>query len=87
MKPWPMNNNRNQAKRTYKIIRFFSGVNYSKEVISTGLTIKEAHRHCRDPETSSWTCTSTEGQRRTEACGGAWFDGYEEESPKPGGDR
>ena len=86
MKPWPMNNNRNQPKRTYKIIRFFSGVNHSKEVIRTGLTIKEAHRHCRDPETCSWTCTSIEGQRRTEEHG-AWFDGYEEESTKPGGDR
>jgi hypothetical protein len=55
MKPWPYNNNRNVAthsdcleahafreKRTYEIIRFYSGVDHSRTVIKSGLTLKEA---------------------------------------------
>lgn len=61
---------------TYKIVRhYFKG---DKRVIRTGLTLEEAQEHCSDPETSSSTCTSKEGRRRTEKRG-PWFDGYSEE--------
>lgn len=61
---------------TYRIVRgYMSG---SKRTIETGLTLEEAREHCRDPETSSRTCTTPAGQRRTESRG-PWFDGYEKE--------
>ena len=60
----------------YKIIRmYFKG---GKRVIDRGLTLEEAQAHCRDPETSSSTCTSATGKRRTKTKG-PWFDGYEED--------
>lgn len=63
---------------TYKIIRFYQRYDQPKRVIKRGLTLEEAQAHCRDPETSSSTCTSSEGRRRTEERG-PWFDGYNEE--------
>ena len=61
---------------TYKIIRFY--FDKSSEVINTGLTLEEAQKWCRDPETSSRTCKSPEGLERT-AKHGNWFDGYDQE--------
>lgn len=62
---------------TYKIVRhYFKG--YGKRVIKTGLTLEEAKEHCRDPETSSKSATSSAALART-ARYGAWFDGYDEE--------
>lgn len=64
---------------TYRIIRmFFHSDQHDRQVIKRGLTLKEAQRHCRDPETSSRTAKSKEGVALTEKCG-PWFDGYEEE--------
>jgi hypothetical protein len=61
---------------SYKIVRgYFRG---GHETIVKGLTLKQAQAHCRDPETSSRTCTTEEGLERT-ARKGPWFDGYEEE--------
>ncbi len=61
---------------TYKIVRgFFNG---GKRTIHTGLTLEEAKEHCRDPETSSRTCTKAVNVRRTKERG-VWFDGYVEE--------
>lgn len=60
----------------YKIVRGF--MNGGSVVIETGLTLKEAQEHCRDPETSSKTCTTEEGIALT-AERGPWFDGYDEE--------
>jgi hypothetical protein len=61
---------------TYKIVRgFFKG---GKRTIKRGLTLEEAQVHCRDPETSSKTCTKAAGLRRTRQQG-PWFDGYERE--------
>jgi hypothetical protein len=62
---------------TYKIIRGYRDRD-KREVIKTGLTLAEAQKHCRNPETSSKTCTSEAGLRRT-ANYGPWFDGYESE--------
>lgn len=61
----------NQPK--YRIVRhFFSG---RKVTIRRGLTLEQAQAHCRDPETSSSTCTKSAGKRRTRLYG-RWFDGY-----------
>lgn len=62
---------------TYKIIRFYEKHPRSK-ALYTGLTLEEAQAHCNDPETSSRTCTTSEGKRRTRDKG-AWFDGYEQD--------
>jgi hypothetical protein len=61
---------------SYKIVRYF--LNGSKRTIHRGLTLEEAQEHCNDPETSSRTCTSSVGKRRTREKG-PWFDGYTEE--------
>jgi len=58
----------------YKIVRmYFKG---GKRTIETGLTLEQAQAHCRDPETSSRTCTKSAGRKRTKERG-PWFDGYE----------
>jgi len=62
---------------TYKIIRFFRDDD-RREVIAEGLSREEAYDHCNDPETSSSTCTSSEGLDRTERFG-PWFDGWTED--------
>ena len=61
----------------YRIIRFYSGDTPSR-TIERGLTLEEAQAHCHDPETSSRTCTSAVGRRRTARLG-AWFDGYDDD--------
>lgn len=66
-----------ETERTYKVIRHFYHSN-RKFTIKTGLTLKEAQEHCNDPETSSSTCTSPAGKRRTRRSG-PWFDGWTEE--------
>lgn len=65
---------------TYKIIRFYQDDNVREhgKVIKTGLTLKEARAWCKDPETSSKTCTTIEGRVRYTKHG-PWFEGYEEE--------
>ncbi len=66
----------------YKIVRGYLDSNIPKRTIRTGLTLEEAQAHCHDPETSSRTCTKTEGKARTRKYG-PWFDGYEEERERP----
>ena len=61
----------------YKIVRGYFNQAVSSRIILDGLTLDEAQKHCRDPETSSSTCTEPEGIRHT-AEFGPWFDGYEE---------
>lgn len=63
---------------TYKIVRMYFRDNVPKRTITRGLTLEEAQAHCKDPETSSRTCTKPAGVRRTRKLG-AWFDGYEKE--------
>ena len=48
---------------------------HQSRVIKKDLTLEEAQEHCRDPETSSRTCSSHEEENRL----GPWFDGYEEQ--------
>jgi hypothetical protein len=61
----------------YRVVRFYREAHIRRRVIETGLTLAEAQAHCKDPETSSSTCTKAAGRRRTRRMG-AWFDGYEE---------
>ena len=61
---------------TYAIVRnYFKG---GKRTIARGLTLEEAQAHCRNPETSSRTATSSAARARTRKMG-PWFDGYTEE--------
>ncbi len=61
----------------YKVIRFYRDHPGQRRTIDTGLTLEQAQAHCSNPETSSSTCTSSTGKRRTKRMG-PWFDGYEE---------
>mgnify|MGYP001572383843 CR=1 FL=1 len=62
---------------TYMIVRhYYNGPTYHR-VIKRGLTLQEAQRHCKNPETSSSTCSKALGRRRTVEKG-PWFDGYQE---------
>lgn len=58
----------------YRIVRIFHG-DTPERTVRTGLTLAEAQAHCNDPETSSRTCTTATGKRRT-ARSGAWFEAY-----------
>lgn len=62
---------------TYKVIRMFRDSS-KRMIIKTGLTLKEAQAHCKDPETSSSTATGIVELTLTKNFG-PWFDGYEEE--------
>jgi hypothetical protein len=55
----------------YKIVRYYH--RGGKRTIARGLTLAQAQRHCRNPETSSRTATSAAARRRT-ARVGPWFD-------------
>ena len=61
----------------YRIIRFYKDAYPSKRTIERGLTLEQAQAHCHNPESSSSTCTTSVGNRRTRSMG-PWFDGYEE---------
>jgi hypothetical protein len=62
----------------YRIVRLFQKGDPQRRGLPTGLTLEQAQAHCKQPETSSSTCTSSAGKRRTQQRG-PWFDGYEEE--------
>jgi len=63
---------------TYRIIRHFQNTDTRLRVVKRGLTLEQAQEHCRDPETSSSTATSSRARSRTRELG-PWFDGYQEE--------
>lgn len=62
---------------SYKIVRMYFRDTRKNRTIKTGLTLEQAQAHCRDPETSSSTCTLPKNVARTKNMG-PWFDGYEE---------
>lgn len=62
--------------QTYRIVRFYQ--RGGRRTIRRGLTLEQAQRHCKDPETSSTTCRLARNVRRTRRLG-PWFDGYTEE--------
>ena len=61
----------------YDVIRFYFNRFGVVRRILTCVTLEEAQRHCKDPETSSSTCRKPVNRRRTRELG-PWFDGYEE---------
>ena len=64
---------------TYKIVRFYQKRDdRDHEIITRGLTLEQAQKHCSHPETSSSTAKGDKAIRRTKAFG-PWFDGYTEE--------
>jgi hypothetical protein len=65
---------RNPAE-SYDIVRMFQ--KGGKRIVKRGLTLQEAQAHCKDPETSSSTCTTKAGRDRTKRMG-PWFDGYQD---------
>jgi hypothetical protein len=65
------------APKKYKVQRLYRDSN-KRRTIETGLTLEEAQAHCRDPATSSSTCTKASGKARTRR-NGPWFDSYTEE--------
>lgn len=60
----------------YNIVRCYFKAYPRRRIIRRNLTLEEAQAWCRNPETSSSTCTSSAGRRRTAQLG-PWFDGYE----------
>ncbi len=62
----------------YKIVRIYANSKYRKRTIMYGLTLEEAQSYCKDPETSSRTCTTEKGKRITRK-NGPWFDAFEED--------
>jgi hypothetical protein len=51
-----------------------------KEIIKTELTLEQAQAWCKDPETSSFNCTSDWGKALTEKYG-VWMDIYNQHDP------
>ena len=68
---------------TYCIVRNYFRDEHNNNgrgrVIRRGLSLAEAQAHCGDPQTSSSTCTSAAGKRRTRKLG-HWFDSF---TPEP----
>jgi len=63
---------------TYRIVRIYRDHSTPSRTIRRGLTLEEAQAHCSNPETSSSTCTTAEGKRRTARLG-PWFEGYDDD--------
>lgn len=64
--------------RTYRIVRFFQDPEIENTVVRVNMTIEQAKAWCNNPETSSVTCTTSFGRRRTEMYG-PWFDRWQVE--------
>jgi hypothetical protein len=62
-------------EKNYKIIRFYQSFMKSNKIIKTGLSKKDALKHCNDIQTSSSTCTNEDGIKHTKK-NGHWFDGF-----------
>lgn len=63
---------------SYKIVRMYFDSARNKKTLRTGLTLEEAQSHCKHPETSSRTATSSRCRARTARLG-QWFDAYTKE--------
>ena len=58
----------------YDIVRFYFN-RPARFTLQRNVDLETAQAHCRDPETSSSTCTKAAGKRRTRQLG-QWFDLY-----------
>jgi len=64
-------------KRDHRVVRHYLGsAAYPQRVIDDLMTEAEAREHCLGIESSSMTCTSKAGKRRTRRLG-HWFDTFE----------
>lgn len=64
-----------KTQERYRVVRmFFKGRDF---VVLEDCTLEEAQAHCRNPETSSSTCSPA----RARAIPGQWFDGYDKVAP------
>ncbi len=63
---------------TYRIVRNYFA--HGAVILRRGVSLEEAQEHCRNPETSSATATGPLARNHSVEFG-AWFDGYEEETP------
>jgi hypothetical protein len=68
-----------ESEKRYNVIRMYAG-DYRKQTIEKNFSLEEAQSHCRNPETSSSTCTLPGNTKRTKQKG-PWFDGYERMRP------
>ena len=68
---------REESSQKYKIMRHYHVSQISRTIL-TGLTLAEAKTHCKDPETSSRTCTSAAKKKITKR-NGPWFEGFEKD--------
>ena len=67
---------------TYKVVRMYALPTEPHRTLRQGLTLEQAKAHCRNPETSSRTCTGEVALAHTQAHG-PWFDGYDVDEPRP----
>ena len=66
--------------QTYKLFRFFvlDSTGPKKRTLRRGLTLREAQRHCQNPESSSLTCKLSRNVKRTKERG-PWIDMFTKE--------
>jgi len=62
----------------YKIVRVYFKASINKRTIQRGVTLEEARNHCKNPEASSTTCTTSSKRAITRRMG-PWFDSYDKE--------
>lgn len=63
----------------YQVVRLYLHHDAPRPRVVAGMgkvALQTAQAHCRDPETSSRTCTSAAGKARTRKYG-PWFDSYQ----------
>ena len=63
---------------TYKVVRKHAHPLIEDVELDVGLSKEEAQAYCKDPESSSRTCTNPDPIAYT-AAHGAWFNAYYEE--------
>ena len=66
----------------YRVVRYYQNRSMNM-VLFRDENLANAHKWCRDPESSSDTCKLGFNRNHT-AVHGPWFDGYEEEKYEGG---
>ena len=62
----------------FKIVRVYFTPSINKRTLQRGVTLEEAQAHCKNPESSSTSCTLSSRKAITKRMG-PWFDSYEKE--------
>ena len=63
--------------KRYNIVRLYFNGGRRRRIITRNVSLEAARKHCKNPETSSSTCTNSVGRARTKRMG-PWFDAYTE---------